>query len=198
MHHRRVHSLHLRAPQSGSYRIFTLWMVAAISTVAAFGDRLERIAYNALPAPFKPDMWAHQYFQQANQVECTVDENRNWTTPWEDANLFGLEPAYGCCTANMHQGWPKFVSHMWMATRDEGSRWSPTGRHASTRACAVASWSRSSLTPTIHFATRSASRCIPNRPRRSRFTCASRRGRPTRASPSTARSKVWSSQARTT
>ncbi|MGC9329538.1 MAG: beta-L-arabinofuranosidase domain-containing protein, partial [Candidatus Hinthialibacter sp.] len=27
---------------------------------------------------------------------------------------------YGCCTANMHQGWPKFVSSMWMATHDNG------------------------------------------------------------------------------
>ena len=36
------------------------------------------------------------------------------------ANLYGLEPHYGCCTANMHQGWPKFVSHMWMATHDQG------------------------------------------------------------------------------
>jgi len=34
--------------------------------------------------------------------------------------LFGLEPNFGCCTANMHQGWPKFVSHLWMATPDGG------------------------------------------------------------------------------
>ena len=100
--------------------MFSMEMLSAVLGDPAFGDRLERIAYNALPAAFKPDMWAHQYFQQANQVECSVDESRSWTTSWADANLFGLEPAYGCCTANMHQGWPKFVSHMWMATRDEG------------------------------------------------------------------------------
>jgi DUF1680 family protein len=100
--------------------MFSFETLSAVLGDPAFGDRLERITYNALPATFKPDMWAHQYFQQANQVECTVDKSRDWTTPWEDANLFGLEPAYGCCTANMHQGWPKFVSHMWMATRDEG------------------------------------------------------------------------------
>lgn len=76
----------------------------------AFGDRLERITYNALPATFKPDMWAHQYFQQANQVECTLDERRDWTTPWEDANLFGLEPAYGCCTAAQPARFPRAPS----------------------------------------------------------------------------------------
>ena len=27
---------------------------------------------------------------------------------------------FGCCTANMHQGWPKFVSNLWMKTPDGG------------------------------------------------------------------------------
>ena len=78
------------------------------------------VAFNALPATFKPDMWAHQYDQQVNQVMCSIDKNRNWTNNGPDSNIFGLEPNFGCCTANMHQGWPKFVSHMWMATKDEG------------------------------------------------------------------------------
>ncbi len=84
-----------------------------------FGDRLEMLCYNALPATFDEKMWAHQYDQQANQVKCTIDE-RSWTNNHEDANVFGLEPNYGCCTANFHQGWPKYIAHMWMATNDNG------------------------------------------------------------------------------
>lgn len=34
------------------------------------------------------------------------------------SNLFTLEGNFGCCTANFHQGWPKFVSHAWMRTED--------------------------------------------------------------------------------
>ena len=85
-----------------------------------FGDRLERVAFNALPATFSPDMWAHQYDQQANQVQCTINPDHGWSTNGPESNLYGLEPNYGCCTSNMHQGWPKFVSHLWMKTADEG------------------------------------------------------------------------------
>ncbi|MCC6485282.1 MAG: glycoside hydrolase family 127 protein [Armatimonadetes bacterium] len=84
-----------------------------------FGDRLERIAYNSLPGTFDETMWAHQYDQQANQVLCTLHP-REWAYNGPDSNLFGLEPNYGCCTANFHQGWPKLVAHLWMATPDDG------------------------------------------------------------------------------
>ena len=100
--------------------MFSIEHLIAILGSPAYGDRLERITYNALPATFKPDMWAHQYDQQVNQVMCSIDKKRNWTTNGPDSNIFGLEPHFGCCTANMHQGWPKFASHLWMATREEG------------------------------------------------------------------------------
>jgi hypothetical protein len=99
--------------------MFSLEQVVATLGDPALGDRLERIAFNALPATFKPDMWAHQYDQQVNQVLCTV-EPRQWTNNDDDSNIFGLEPNFGCCTANMHQGWPKFCSHLWLATHDGG------------------------------------------------------------------------------
>ncbi len=84
-----------------------------------YADRLEMIAYNALPGTFSADMMAHQYDQQANQVLCTIAP-RHWTNNQPDSNLFGLEPQYGCCTANFHQGWPKLAANLWMATPDDG------------------------------------------------------------------------------
>ncbi len=99
--------------------MFSVENLIAILGDAALGDRLEKITYNALPATLSGDMWAHQYDQQPNQVLCTI-EPRSWTTNGDQSNIFGLEPNFGCCTSNMHQGWPKFVASMWMATPDGG------------------------------------------------------------------------------
>ncbi len=84
-----------------------------------FGDRLEQMAYNAYPAACKPDMWAHQYDQQVNQAVANV-ARRNWFNNNDDSNIFGFEPNFSCCLANFHQGWPKFVKNLVMATPDGG------------------------------------------------------------------------------
>ena len=85
-----------------------------------FADRLERVTFNAWPGTFSPDMWTHQYDQQANQILCADRPTTPWTTNGPDSNTFGLEPNYGCCTANLNQGWPRFAAHLWMATPDDG------------------------------------------------------------------------------
>ena len=93
--------------------MFSLETALAISGNAAFGDRLERLSFNALPGTFTDDMWAHQYNQEPNQVECSL-HRRPWVSDGPESNLFGLEPNFGCCTANFHQGWPKFANSLFM------------------------------------------------------------------------------------
>ncbi|TDD12447.1 hypothetical protein E1218_35360, partial [Kribbella turkmenica] len=87
----------------------------AVEPIAAL---VERLAFNALPATTSADEWAHQYVQQANQVVCHVTDDRVYTNNGPDANVFGLEPHFGCCTANRHQGWPRFTTHLWMRSDD--------------------------------------------------------------------------------
>ena len=97
--------------------MFSLEQALAVTGDAALGDRLERLAFNALPGTLTDDMWAHQYNQEPNQVECSLHK-KPWTTDGPESNLFGLEPNFGCCTANYHQGWPKFANSLWMASDD--------------------------------------------------------------------------------
>ena len=99
--------------------MFSLEQSLAILGDAEIGDRLERLAFNALPGTFTDDMWAHQYNQEPNQVEVSL-HRKPWTTDGPESNLFGLEPNFGCCTANFHQGWPKFTASLWMASADDG------------------------------------------------------------------------------
>ncbi|MGA7524810.1 MAG: beta-L-arabinofuranosidase domain-containing protein [Acidobacteriaceae bacterium] len=105
--------------------MFSLERALAITGSAALGDRLEKLAFNALPGTLTDDMWAHQYNQEPNQVECSLHQ-KPWVSDGPESNLFGLAPNFGCCTANYHQGWPKFTNSLWMLSgapdhdRDDG------------------------------------------------------------------------------
>ena len=99
--------------------MFSLEQSLAILGDPTLGDRLELLAFNALPGAFTDDMWAHQYNQEPNQVECSL-HHKPWTTDGPESNLYGLDPNFGCCTANFHQGWPKFTASLWMASADDG------------------------------------------------------------------------------
>ncbi len=93
--------------------LYSLQMLLAATGDAAYAERIEQIAYNAWPATFTPDMCAHQYVQQVNQIEVSR-RKRGWYDAYRDANLFGLAPNFGCCAANMHQGWPKLLGALAM------------------------------------------------------------------------------------
>lgn len=45
------------------------------------------IAYNALPATITPDMWAHQYLQQGNEMNAIHSEDHIWENDGPDATL---------------------------------------------------------------------------------------------------------------
>ena len=48
-------------------------------------------------------MWAHQYLQAVNEINA-IDANPHvWQHDNDFSETYGLEPNYGCCTANFHQ-----------------------------------------------------------------------------------------------
>ena len=80
-----------------------------------WAQRLELAAFNALPAAISEDMRTHQYDQQSNQISCEIFKGKPiFRTNSGESHLFGLEPHFGCCTANFGQGWPKFALSVFM------------------------------------------------------------------------------------
>lgn len=80
-----------------------------------WAELLELAAFNAFPATVSDDMWTHQYDQMSNQISCVKFPGKSlFRTNGSEAHLFGLEPNFGCCTANMNQAFPKLALSIFM------------------------------------------------------------------------------------
>lgn len=99
----------------------TVEVLSRVYRDARQGDRLESLAFNLLAASCDPRMLAHQYHQQGTQIAISV-ARRPWSYSSDDANMMGLEPHFGCCTANLHQGWPKLATSLWALDPDDALR----------------------------------------------------------------------------
>jgi hypothetical protein len=141
-----------------------------------FADRLERVAFNALPATFAPDMWAHQYDQQVNQVQCTINPStcgrRTAPSRTSTASSRTSAAARRTCTragpsSRRTCGWrrPDGGSPPWLRA-ERGSEFQSGGAPVTVRS-----------RPTIRSATRSRITVTAERGRGSRSCCACRLGR---------------------
>ena len=99
--------------------MYSLEVLSKIDGTSKYQEQLERLCFNALPSATTNDMWAHQYVNQVNAPFIKKDNNVIWTTNGPESNIYGLEPHFGCCTANMHQGWPKFMQSIAYFNRNE-------------------------------------------------------------------------------
>ncbi len=77
-------------------------------------DRLEKLAYNALPAAYAPDYRGHVYFILQNQILATNGWHE-FDCDHGDSSSFAAPCGFDCCFANNHMGWAKFIGSMWMA-----------------------------------------------------------------------------------
>lgn len=105
-----------------SEEMFSLETMLTITGDMVFADLLEKITYNALPTQASDDFTSRQYFQAANQVELSDRLETSYQTNTHRGTdfVFGILSGYPCCTANMHQSWPKYVQNLWYATKDQG------------------------------------------------------------------------------
>ncbi|SJL16344.1 uncharacterized protein ARMOST_19865 [Armillaria ostoyae] len=83
--------------------------------------KIERVAYNALPATITANMWGRQYLAQSNQIAAKNMTPNPFPEDGPESNIFGLEPNYPCCTVNFPQGWPKYITNAFLTTGDSES-----------------------------------------------------------------------------
>lgn len=83
-----------------------------------YADLLELVAFNALPAAVTADFTAHQFVQQVNQISAT-NAKRDFFNVKADGNIYGVAPNHGCCAANLHQGFPRFVESLCLKFENE-------------------------------------------------------------------------------
>lgn len=93
--------------------------IARIFGDAKFSDRLEQIAYNALPAAWNRDLTALRYYSLPNHV-IAKRGSQGFGQNYDNGIVYGPRSGYPCCCFNVHQGWPKFVQNSWAATEDDG------------------------------------------------------------------------------
>jgi DUF1680 family protein len=119
-------ALHGNNPTQGSELCTAVEMMYSLETSleitgnSDYADKLEKIAFNALPTQISDDFQTHQYFQQANQVMLTRQMHNFGDNHGGTDICYGLLTGYPCCASNMHQGWPKFAQNLWYTTADDG------------------------------------------------------------------------------
>lgn len=130
--------------------MYSLEMMYRITGNPTFAERLEKVAFNALPAQTTDDYMARQYFQQVNQISV-MERASNFDVNHSGLDgCFGLLTGYPCCTSNMHQGWPKFTQNLWYATEDGGlaaTVYSPSRVRANVKGGVVVSFSENTSYP---------------------------------------------------
>lgn len=98
-----------------------LWSQIALLAVSGEGrmaDRAERAFFNAGPATVARDFKTHVYFQSPNRI---VDKCPPYPHgPKAAGNSYQATHHPLCCTAALNRILPNYVTHMWMATYDNG------------------------------------------------------------------------------
>ena len=81
-------------------------------------DRLERAFFNAGPVTVSRDFKSHVYFQSPNRFANLSPDFPHG--PRAGGGAYARKHSPLCCTAALNRIVPWFVTHMWMATRDNG------------------------------------------------------------------------------
>lgn len=98
-----------------------IWSQVSLLSVTGEGrmaDRLERAFFNAGPATVSRDFKTHVYFQSPNRFAYRSPDFPHG--PRAGGGNYQAKHSPLCCTAALNRIVPWFVTHLWMATDDNG------------------------------------------------------------------------------
>jgi hypothetical protein len=99
---------------------WTYQQMLEITGDGQWGDRIEKVFFNAGPAPVDRHFQTMAYYQSPNRIEeCMPSETPGH--PGEGAYTFkNTGHDVLCCVGNLNRVIPNYVMHMWMSTADRG------------------------------------------------------------------------------
>ena len=85
-------------------------------------DRMERIAFNALPGSVTKDFRRHQYLSAVNQVFCTpFSQSAHFNYSEATWRQYRASHFPQCCTGNVNRAMPAYVARAWLADAATGA-----------------------------------------------------------------------------
>ena len=93
-------------------------MLLSVTGQGRMADRVERAFFNAGPATVTRDFKKHVYFQSPNRFANGSPDFPNG--PRAEGGTYQTKHSPLCCTAALNRIVPWYVTHMWMATNDNG------------------------------------------------------------------------------
>ncbi|MDR2424771.1 MAG: glycoside hydrolase family 127 protein [Prevotellaceae bacterium] len=99
---------------------WTFQQMYEITGDGAWGDRLEKVFFNAAPVPVARDYQTMAYYQSPNRIE-NVFPSATPENPGPGCFTFlPVGHSVLCCVGNLTRVVPNFIMHAWMGTIDSG------------------------------------------------------------------------------
>jgi len=101
--------------------IWTLGYYLEADGRAIDADRMERIAYNALPGHMTKDFRRYQYLSFVNQAQVTPFSSPTHFAPRAKHAQYRPNLFFECCLGNIQRALPNFILRMWMKDEKTGA-----------------------------------------------------------------------------
>jgi hypothetical protein len=91
-----------------------------ISGEGSWGDRVERVIFNAGPAPVSRDFQTMSYYQAPNRIEGLMPSETPGHPGRGSYNFEKTGHHVLCCVGNLNRVIPDYIQNQWMGTADKG------------------------------------------------------------------------------